>query len=1266
MAAPIRGVYRAIDILFVLSEIGAEVPERISRRIAELATKVYGANEAFRDVTVASLKVAEALKASQLSFAEVRDVIAEAERWIHAYGWMLGDTYPKQQEWQELQLRTAAAQDYLSREIELGRRQLREHAAVLGNLRRQYYDLWRTYYEAAAAQRESIRQQIDALRERIDVESLIHARMEGLYRVRKRLLWADAQTFTRTGRRIRHVMGDLYREAVEGLRAPSIEAIGAMQRLASVMAAQQQPATEAASRAVGLFSDRFIQFLDRVTPVVMRIRQLGTVTQDFIRALPTEQLNLLWGLLQHSATATGVLGERLAETLRPLVEQEFATRSLWESVQRMRESLTQASDVLGPLVEGVRRASVGFRELSDPRFWVWARTERDFLEALFRQIVLGTLKTEDLSALLRRFPPAYVNQMLEQVNRRIQSEILLYRDLDLRLRRLAPRQRELVERWAQVRTAMWRARRELIPIMRALIRAHAGEQIAQRISYRTLKEWATGLAFTRAHVEANIAAIEKHRGEYEKLSPLQRAVLRDFARNAMEAARKQSILAKHLRSAIAELYDSETAAGISARQYYRWARQLLVTTDAFDDNNRRFRRFNRFVGELGDRLYRAGWRVGFFGWIISYTGRSIVRTFEDIRRLMEDLLRTGADWVDNIQTIATALALGQRTGLLTADAFVVLQRALQRQLEFGLEFQALWLMYQSLLIEVKTAILAHALPAFVELLNWLLAFVRTEQFRAFLEQLTGLIFALVPVLQTAVSAFLRWFPIVAPLVYLFAQLMAQLSPFAPLLMIIGGVLHFIGPLLTLFGSAIRWVATNTIIWATYNQYATVSLLGLTVSARTAQIAILGLIAAVTVAGAVLLLWAHRQVTPTFRRVSEIFRRSYRDIMSSTVRTTRGIRNYWSQGLYGTLLVSRENLEQLRTEFEDRYGELVWTTSFAVFSAASLFEEGVMRIVDSSGDLIYEIDLLTGKVYDASGEWVGSFDSATGEIRNKLGELIAKITETGTVVETETGEQIGSVENWSRVVSETLPGIAATFDRAATDMTEALSSVESAFGDLEDALADLESQFESINNVTRAFTEVSLVAIAARIHPLLGLAVGLSVGLYEIYQHLESTRIEAGRAAVMLERLEGDLAVLEERVPYSTAEVRTWMEQIKAGGAATEEAERNLREFLQTLGYTTTEIEYVIRALREACFRHLARDVRVLTRELQPLNEALGLTTAHLGGIQRGLPRIPGGYTSINVYTTVSIGTVTAEVDVDALMRQIDEQVVESVRHALER
>jgi len=99
---------------------------------------------------------------------------------------------------------------------------------------------------------------------------------------------------------------------------------------------------------------------------------------------------------------------------------------------------------------------------------------------------------------------------------------------------------------------------------------------------------------------------------------------------------------------------------------------------------------------------------------------------------------------------------------------------------------------------------------------------------------------------------------------------------------------------------------------------------------------------------------------------------------------------------------------------------------------------------------------------------------------------------------------------------------------------------------------------------------------------------------------------------------------------------------------------------------------VTNALLHMCFKHAAADARKFSRELKTLNYDLTATQSRVGSLTGRLlevgPAMPGGGGSptqyVTVHASISIGSVSSEVDLDALSDAINRGIGEALRRRL--
>lgn len=214
----------------------------------------------------------------------------------------------------------------------------------------------------------------------------------------------------------------------------------------------------------------------------------------------------------------------------------------------------------------------------------------------------------------------------------------------------------------------------------------------------------------------------------------------------------------------------------------------------------------RRLAEMSVKFRRAGYQVGFFGWIVTFSIRSMMRLGQQLWGMFRKLIMVSVKWPSSLAKVARALGLLQARGLLTAEMEDVLRSAMNKLIEIGPDFEALWAGFEALVISFAVLVTSDLLPILSNLLNWLavkLADPATREWitntaRMVAEELIPALFDILPALMGVVSAFLPLLPIVASLLRLF-------GPFIPILFLVGTAFWALGPILTAISGIISIV-----------------------------------------------------------------------------------------------------------------------------------------------------------------------------------------------------------------------------------------------------------------------------------------------------------------------------------------------------------------------------------------------------------------------------------------------------------------------------
>jgi len=332
-------------------------------------------------------------------------------------------------------------------------------------------------------------------------------------------------------------------------------------------------------------------------------------------------------------------------------------------------------------------------------------------------------------------------------------------------------------------------------------------------------------------------------------------------------------------------------------------------------------------GHAGKQIEAFGRKVGFTGFIVTFSIQRIIRTLSQFVKYFTDSIKATAEWPDKLADVAYAMGMLQYTGLATADTQRVLADTMQNLITQGPKVEALWVGLQAVWTSVQTSLATALIPALIKVLDYLSAFLATKETQVAIANLGVAIGYLFESLVTMA-------PMIIQVVTIFAQLLAALKPFYPILvplvatmLVLGMVCSVLGPIFTLLGAVIGTVVKMKMFWLTQTKLNTVAMhqLKLSIVSTIGSLAILGLV-----------LWG----------LSRAATASATDISKS----------------FDTLASSGTKME--------------WT------------------ITDANGNIMYTINTLDNTVKDASGNIVGYYDSMLGVILDNNNSIIGSLDETG--------------------------------------------------------------------------------------------------------------------------------------------------------------------------------------------------------------------------------------------------------------------------------
>jgi len=209
---------------------------------------------------------------------------------------------------------------------------------------------------------------------------------------------------------------------------------------------------------------------------------------------------------------------------------------------------------------------------------------------------------------------------------------------------------------------------------------------------------------------------------------------------------------------------------------------------------------------FGAKIQRVGWRIGFFGWIVSFAARSIMRIFKQLFDAFKRLVKVSAEWPSSLGKVATALALLESRGLLTTDMEELLLDTMDRLIELGPDFEALWAGFEAAFIAVSTILTSKVVPAMATGLAKLAKFILENEDRiaSIAERFIG---EFIPALIDALPALMDFVESLLPLLPILTNILKTLGPVAPGLFLLGTALWFLGPILTALGAIFSGINT---------------------------------------------------------------------------------------------------------------------------------------------------------------------------------------------------------------------------------------------------------------------------------------------------------------------------------------------------------------------------------------------------------------------------------------------------------------------------
>jgi len=696
------------------------------------------------------------------------------------------------------------------------------------------------------------------------------------------------------------------------------------------------------------------------------------------------------------------------------------------------------------------------------------------------------------------------------------------------------------------------------------------------------------------------------------------------------------------------------------------ARMIQREQRAIDDAGGRWWRFNRGVERWGNNLNRLGIRMGWLAYRSVILGRIVTRY---LTRAFQRTINTLVNWESSIETVVTTMGYLDITGQLTADRMSFLQSTLEDLPFAGMKVAGAFGYLQSALIGLIVYLAEPLQQAFLAIGDALVALAPVVQ-RIVVPALFELVAAIIELLpdlvaiaRVAIPAFIEgirsalpvligFVRVLQPIIPALARLLGFFVPFAPVIMAVGTALYFLSTVLTGFGSILTIgsklvhalsIAHYMLMGAISKEIPLVNAAAVTAARLNYVLAqhklmVLGVIGVTVAAIGIFAAWYYSQ-TRTAKAVDK---------------TTKKFEEFTRK--------TAKNLRNLAKSYD---------LSMKGFNAMSI------TIYDKSGDILYNIDLLTGEVTDAMGNIVGSYNAATGVITDFSGNLIGILDTTANTFVSASGD----VYNFSQ-------NVVSAFDDVASEIGELESTLEDL--DLELDVSGIVGPLESVTDQWEAsmdqmsmLTGISMTVMLARIHPVLG-ALGLLV-----YMLTEGNRI----LAEWLESL--GLTAQAMRDFFDTYlnidkffVERGWTPE-KVFGGLVEEAQKAVsgvedvnNEIFQTKGpleaigdtarAVANAINWLASALQNLCFRHATPQAIAFNEQLATTLDLTRKASAAIGAMGGGLRTIaPEGIATpltvgtptqyITMYVTIPIEQISSEVDLEMLQDSINKGIAEAFR-----
>jgi len=575
-------IYRAIDILFRISEVGADIPERLARQILEVQQRYLGLSGTLQDVDLAALRIADALKKGTIPLRDVHDLVLRLDNYLKALGDELGETVVDWSNYNRIAEHSAVVHQAVAEEIRKGWRQVNEQRRYVIALAREYKNFHpdirriikdldeeikrtrqiadvqerrRAFAQAEERALKRLMQIRDQLPEQLDEEIGIYNKMRTLLNRRIKYLNDEAAACLRTGRTFQGMIGNLRDWVTEGSRLTRLRIAEQLQRLNRV-----RPISPEVFRAFTQNVKKFnlleypISSLERLQlqweVQVPILREIGKILdrippstrrnyqemRKFVQSLDWRTLSMFVSAAEAQYGISYLASKGIDYETRRLFEREFALRTNLEWIKKLHQEYSKLLPTYQELLPIARTISKAFEEQVRP-----LGTSTDIIEFFKDAIISGRIELDKFRTLAyERLSPEDFSRFVNEANRVLRTQINNLRDLKLALGRLSPVQREAVLRQMKFKFATWDLTRTLRRALPRIVDAYYGVGTAARWAHEMEKQgidlWkamARPMARRLAYLQNWEQSMETAKQTYQEFSESEREYIREYARGAV-------------------------------------------------------------------------------------------------------------------------------------------------------------------------------------------------------------------------------------------------------------------------------------------------------------------------------------------------------------------------------------------------------------------------------------------------------------------------------------------------------------------------------------------------------------------------------------------------------------------------------------------------------------------------------------------------------------------------------------------------------------